>query len=86
MSLKMFRPLSVCCVALFLLAGGVSLRAEVAKEAVKFKDGDRICFIGDSITHGGGFGYHSQIALFYATRFPQMRIGYWNCGISGDSA
>jgi len=82
----MFRPLSVCCVALFLLAGGVSLRAEVAKEAVKFKDGDRICFIGDSITHGGGFGYHSQIALFYATRFPQMRIGYWNCGISGDSA
>ncbi|MFZ2641836.1 MAG: SGNH/GDSL hydrolase family protein [Verrucomicrobiia bacterium] len=86
MSSKLFRTFGFCCIAFSLIAGGVSLQAEVAKEAAKFKDGDRVCFIGDSITHGGGFGYHSQIVLFYATRFPQMRIGYWNCGISGDSA
>jgi lysophospholipase L1-like esterase len=78
--------ITVFCAALALMAGVALLRADVAPEAVKFKDGDRVCFIGDSITHGGGFGYHSQIALFYATRFPQMRVGYWNCGISGDSA
>ncbi|MCX6900196.1 MAG: SGNH/GDSL hydrolase family protein [Verrucomicrobia bacterium] len=84
--MRLPRSVASCCVAICLLAAAPLLRAEVAKAAVKFKDGDRVCFIGDSITHGGGFGYHSQIALFYATRFPQMRIGYWNCGISGDSA
>lgn len=54
-------------------------------EAPKFQAGDRVCFIGDSITHGG-FNYHNQVVLFYATRFPQMRFDFWNCGISGDSA
>jgi lysophospholipase L1-like esterase len=49
-----------------------------------FKDGDTVCFIGDSITHGGR--YHSYIALYYATRFPEREIRYVNCGISGDSA
>ncbi len=86
MSSSLMRTVASYCMALALLAGAATLRADVAPEAVKFKDGDHVCFIGDSITHGGGFGYHSQIALFYATRFPQMHIGYWNCGISGDSA
>ena len=49
-----------------------------------FKDGDRVCFIGDSITHGGL--YHSYITLFYTTRFPDQDIETFNCGISGDSA
>ena len=86
MTAKLFRALASCCVAFYLLASTAALRAEVAKEAVTFKNGDRVCFIGDSITHGGGFGYHSQIVLFYMTRFPETRIGFWNCGISGDSA
>lgn len=50
----------------------------------KFRDGDRVCFIGDSITAGGG--YSSQILLFYITRFPGMRVESFNCGISGDVA
>ncbi len=49
-----------------------------------FEDGDRVCFIGDSITHGGL--YHAYIQLFYATRFPERNIQFFNCGISGDSA
>ena len=49
-----------------------------------FADGDRVCFIGDSITHGGL--YHSYITLFYTTRFPERKIKIFNCGISGDSA
>jgi lysophospholipase L1-like esterase len=49
-----------------------------------FKDGDTVCFIGDSITHGGR--YHSYVYLYYATRFPEREIRFVNCGISGDSA
>jgi lysophospholipase L1-like esterase len=52
--------------------------------APPFKDGDRICFIGDSITHQAM--YHTQIHLFYSTRHPEMRIETWNCGIAGDTA
>ncbi len=49
-----------------------------------FENGDRVCFIGDSITHGGL--YHSYITLFYTTRFPERKLKTFNCGISGDSA
>jgi lysophospholipase L1-like esterase len=56
----------------------------VFAEAPKFSDGDRVCFIGDSITHQ--FRYHTQIVLFYTTRFPQMRLTTWNCGFAGDTA
>lgn len=49
-----------------------------------FEEGDRVCFVGDSITHGGL--YHSYVQLFYTTRFPERSIQFFNCGISGDSA
>lgn len=47
-----------------------------------FQDGDRVCFIGNSITMNGRF--HNYIELFYVTRFPEKRIEFYNCGISGD--
>lgn len=72
----------------FKIVFGAALTALLAlsaiAEAPKFKDGDRICFIGDSITHQGG--YHTQLLLFYVTRFPQMRLETWNRGFAGDSA
>jgi lysophospholipase L1-like esterase len=49
-----------------------------------FVDGDIICCLGDSITHGGL--YHKDIADFYATRFPDRKIKIINCGIGGDTA
>ena len=49
-----------------------------------FEKGDRVTFIGDSITHGGS--YHPNIYLFYATRFPNQPFECYNCGISGDRA
>jgi lysophospholipase L1-like esterase len=49
-----------------------------------FKDGDTICFLGDSITHGGQ--YHEFLQLFYATRYPELKLSFHNCGISGDNA
>lgn len=52
--------------------------------APKFNDGDRVCFIGDSITHQAR--YHTQIVLFYTTRFPRMPLTTWNCGFAGDTA
>jgi lysophospholipase L1-like esterase len=47
-----------------------------------FKNNDRVCFIGNSITMNGRF--HNYIELFYATRFPDRKINFYNCGISGD--
>lgn len=55
-----------------------------AHAASVFKRNDTVCLIGDSITHSGP--YHSYVFLYHATRFPQMRIKFINCGISGDSA
>ena len=49
-----------------------------------FKSGDVICFLGDSITHGGQ--YHEYLQLFYATRYPNLKLTFHNCGISGDNA
>ena len=66
---------------LTLLAAAV---AAAAPTAGQFKAGDVVCYAGDSITHGGT--YHSIVTLFYATRFPDRPIKYWNCGIGGDRA
>lgn len=48
-----------------------------------FKSGDRVCFVGNSITQAGDF--HHNISLFYATRFPEREITFFNAGISGDA-
>ena len=48
-----------------------------------FSEGDNVCFIGDSITHGGR--YVRDIISFYATRFPENKINFFNVGISGDT-
>lgn len=67
---------SVVLAILFLLGG--TLRAEL------FKDGETVCFLGDSITHGRQ--YHSMIYAYYLTRFPDRTIRFVNAGISGDNA
>jgi len=53
-----------------------------AQQVRPFKNGDRVVFMGNSITDGGH--YHSYIWLYYLTRFPQMRISVFNAGIGGD--
>lgn len=55
-----------------------------AQEVSPFKDGDRVVFLGNSITHGGH--YHSYVWLYYMTRFPDMRLTVFNAGIGGDQA
>ena len=49
-----------------------------------FKDGDRVVFWGDSITHGGT--YTKMLADFYLTRYPDRTVRFYNAGVSGDNA
>jgi len=51
---------------------------------IELKDGDRFVFLGDSITHQ--CLYTQYVEDFYYTRFPQLRIHFYNCGIGGDRA
>ena len=54
-----------------------------AQQTIKpFIKGDRVVFVGNSITDGGH--YHSYIWLYYMTRFPNSRIDIFNAGIGGD--
>lgn len=61
---------------ILLLACGFSSPAQF------FKKGDRVCFVGNSITHNGDYWHNIQ--LYYATRYPQLGVQFFNCGISGD--
>jgi lysophospholipase L1-like esterase len=47
-----------------------------------FADGDRIAFLGDSITSGGA--YHKDIYIYWVTRHPTIKIKQMNKGIFSD--
>ena len=64
-----------------MVSGAICVNAQ---QVPAFRDGDRVVYIGDSITDGGH--YHSYIWLFYATRFPYMDLRMYNGGIGGDTA
>ena len=57
-----------------------------------FQSGDKVLFIGDSITDCGrrdehaplGNGYVSRIAELITAKYPERRIDYVNKGIGGD--
>lgn len=60
------------------------LDADSIGKVAKFADGDRVAFIGDSITHGGYT--HMLVYNYYATRYPNVNFTYINKGINGDRA
>ena len=49
-----------------------------------FKKGDRIVFLGDSITEQ--YQYSTDIELYLTTRFPDWNLTFFNAGIGGDTA
>ena len=49
-----------------------------------FKPGDRIVFLGDSITEQ--YQYSSTIELYLTTRMPTGKFAFLNAGIGGDTA
>ena len=55
-----------------------------AQSIPPFKKGERVVFVGNSITHGGH--YHSFVWLYYMTRFPNKPITIMHAGIGGESA
>ena len=55
-----------------------------SQDIAPFRKGDRVAFVGNSITDGGH--YHSYIWLYYMTHFPRMRLWMANCGVGGDTA
>jgi lysophospholipase L1-like esterase len=65
---------------LTILVTGAIATAQV----LPFKSGDRITFVGNSITEQGY--YESYIWLYYMLHFPQRRITIFNRGIGGDRA
>jgi len=66
--------------ALFLIAILTTANAQVQP----FKTGDRIAFVGNSITEQGY--YESYIWLYYMLHFPNRHIIVLNRGIGGDVA
>ena len=69
---------------LLLLPCSCTLLLLQAQSVAPFQKGDRVAFVGNSITDGGH--YHSYIWLYYMTHFPQMRLWMANCGVGGDTA
>lgn len=49
-----------------------------------FRDGERVVFLGDSITDGNA--YAGILADWYLTRFPERDIRFVNSGVPGDQA
>ena len=62
---------------------GVLALAGVARGEL-FKDGETVCFLGDSITARGST--QTIISDYYLTRFPDRTIRFVNAGRSGDSS
>ncbi|MGN6553657.1 MAG: SGNH/GDSL hydrolase family protein [Verrucomicrobiota bacterium] len=46
------------------------------------KDGDRVCFYGDSITEQRFYG--ADVQTYVRTRFPHLRVEFLNSGVGGD--
>lgn len=53
-----------------------------AQNIAPFKTGDKVMFVGNSITNEGL--YLSYIWLYYMTHFPDKRIEIFNKGVGGD--
>jgi lysophospholipase L1-like esterase len=73
-------PLSLLVV---VLASAPLNAADEAKDFF-FRKGDRIVFLGDSITEQ--YQYSTDIELYLTTRFPAGDMTFFNAGIGGDTA
>ena len=62
----------------------VSVPAFAADKPFFFQKGDRIVFLGDSITEQ--YQYSTDIELYLTTRFPKWNMLFLNAGIGGDTA
>jgi lysophospholipase L1-like esterase len=78
---------AVVLAALVLVGpGGLSLPLAKAADSggFPFRAGDRVVFLGDSIT--AQYEYSTYIELYLTTRFPSGKMAFYNAGIGGDTA
>ena len=57
-------------------------RIQAPIDHLDLKNGDTIVFLGDSLTMQ--CGYTQYVEDFYYTRFPQLKINFYNAGVGGD--
>ena len=77
-----FHRISQICGLTLMLLLSMALRAQTAPFALH--DGDRVVFYGDSITAQRRYTRFAEDAI--VSRYPQMRIEFYNAGVSGDTA
>ncbi len=74
--------------SLFLSLGLLAVLPALAPAADEpkffFQPGDRVLFLGDSITEQ--YQYSTYIELYLTTRFPKANYTFLNAGIGGDTA
>lgn len=68
---------------LLLAAASASVLSLYADGIRPFGPGERVLFLGDSLTHGGT--YHVNLQLYWDLRHPGSGIRLMNCGVGGDT-
>ena len=71
-------------VGLLTLGSAISEEAPATKPEFAFRDGDRVLFLGDSITEQKL--YTTYIEAYAVTRFPKLKLAFANRGWGGDTA
>ena len=72
-------------IILLLFLGNIGAGNLLAQSSIPpFKKGERVIFVGNSITHGGH--YHSFVWLYYMTRFPDKPSTGMNAGGGAEPA
>ena len=68
----------------FLCFTVMGLASRIVAAEFFIHDGDRVAFLGDSITEGGK--YTTYLQAYALTRHPQWRLTFRNVGWRGDTA
>lgn len=76
---QLFTRTLVLCLSL-----GLSQAAQAQARHLELAQGDRIVFLGDSITHGGHYVASFENALWCL--LPEKNLTFFNAGVSGDVA
>jgi lysophospholipase L1-like esterase len=74
--------LPLCATALGLWLTPAAGRADDHPAPFYLKDGDNVCFYGDSITEQRFYGVDVQ--TYIRTRFPDLHVKFVNSGVGGD--
>jgi lysophospholipase L1-like esterase len=73
----------LCAAAPGLLLTPLAGRADdAAASSFYLKDGDNVCFYGDSITEQRFYGV--DVETYVRTRFPNLHVKFVNSGVGGD--